>query len=230
MKKQNACRGIEQTVTPKGKNNEAAVIFIGRKTLMGTIPFGEGEKGVYAVDGAPCHMHVSVCRVFRSPHVCMPLFIGPPNGTPYAQACDKLGFNGTFKGEEYAMWAEEIIMGQTRKHGPVPQLSRKEVAHWVVSAFAAITNDAIREACRTAYFPSGLKLSQLEDTEFFKKHNPQSDSDDGSQTNTDGTDDSDDSSGVDDSDSDNDGDCDVVWVKLGRGVWGLCHVSRTPCS
>ena len=227
LKKQNACKGIEQTVTTKGKNNEAAMVFIVRETLMGTIPFGKDEKGVYAVDGAPCHMHVSVCRVFRSPHVSMPLFIGPPNGTPYAQACDKPGFNGTFKGEleeEYAMWAEEKIMGRTKKQGPVPQPSRKEVANWVVRAFAAITDDAIREACRTAYFPSGLKLSQLEDTEFFKKHDPESDSDDGSQTDTDDSGDSDDSSGVDDSDSDDDRECDVVWAKLGRWVWGLCHV------
>ena len=227
LKKQNACKGIEQTVTTKGKNNEAAMIFIVRETLMGTIPFGKDEKGVYAVDGAPCHMHVSVCRVFRSPHVSMPLFIGPPNGTPYAQACDKPRFNGTFKGEleeEYAMWAEENIMGRTKKQGPVPQPSRKEVANWVVRAFAAITDDATREACRTAYFPSGLRLSQLADTEFFKKHDPESDFDDGSQTDTDDAGDSDDSSGVDDSDSDDDRECDVVWAKSGRGVWGLCHV------
>ena len=36
--------------------------------------------------------------------------------------------------------------------------------------------------------------------------------------------DSDDSSGVDDSDSDSAEQCDVVWAKAGRGVWGLCHV------
>ena len=75
-----------------------------------------------------------------------------------------------------------------------------------------------------AYFPSGLKLSQLEDTEFFKKHNPDSNSDDGSQTDMDNSVDSDDSSGVHDFDSDNDGECDVVWAKSGCGVWGLCHV------
>ena len=39
--------------------------------------------------------------------------------------------------------------------------------------------------------------------------------------NTDGSDGSDDS---DDSDSDNDDECDVVWAKSGRGLWGLCHV------
>ena len=91
-------------------------------------------------------------------------------------------------------------------------------------AFAAITDDAIREACRTAYFPSGPKLSQLEDTEFFRKHNPESDSDDGSQANTDNLGDSDNSSGVDDSNSDPDDHSDLIWAKAGLGVWGLCHV------
>ena len=83
-------------------------------------------------------------------------------------------------------------------------------------------HDAIRGACRTAY--CCLKLSQLEDTEFFKKHNPKSNSDDASQTDADDLGDSADSSGVDDFDSDNDGECDVVWAKLEHGVWGLCHV------
>ena len=166
LKCNNVCPGIEQTVTANGKNNEAAMIFIVRETLMGTIPLGEGKKGVYAVDSAPCHMRVSVCRVFRSSVVSMPIFIGPSNGTPYAQACYKPRSKGTFKvelEEEYAMWAEEHIMGRTKKHGLVPQPSRKEVEKWVVRAFAAITDDAIRKACRTAYFPSGLKLCQLED-------------------------------------------------------------------
>ena len=31
--------------------------------------------------------------------------------------------------EEYAMWAEEHIMGRTKKQGPVPRPSRKEVAN-----------------------------------------------------------------------------------------------------
>ena len=100
------------------------------------------------------------------------------------------------------MWAEENITGQTKKRGPVPQPSLKKVANWVVRAFVAITDDAIHEACRTAHFPSGLKLSQLEDTEFFHNHNPKSDSDDGSQPDTDGSGDSDDSSGVDGPDID----------------------------
>ena len=78
----------------------------------------------------------------------------------------------------------------------MPKSSRQEVAHWGLRAFAAITDDAIREVCRTAYFPSDLKLSRLEDTEFFRKHNPQSDSNNGSQTDSDDSGDSDDSSAV----------------------------------
>ena len=224
LPRNNACRGIKQTVTGKGKNNEVAMMFIVGETLMGSIPLGEGEKGVYAVDSAPCHMRISVCRAFPSCHVSMPLFIGPPIGTPYLRACDKPRFNVTFKGEldeEYATWAEENIIGRNKKRGPVPQPSRKRVANWVVGVFAAVTDNAIREACYTACFPSDLKLSQWEDTEFHRKHNPESDSDDGSQTHTD---DSGDSSGVDDFDSDTNEDCDVLWAKAGRGVWGLCHV------
>ena len=56
LKRSNACCGIEQTVTAKGNTNEATMIFIVCGTLMGTIPFGKAEKGVYAVDSAHCHM------------------------------------------------------------------------------------------------------------------------------------------------------------------------------
>ena len=93
-------------------------------------------------------------------------------------------------------------------------------------AFAANTDDAIHEACRTAYFLSGFKMSPLEDTEFFRKHNLESDSDDKSQTDTDDSRDSSDSSGVDDSDSDTDDQCGQFGPRqgVGCGVWGLCHV------
>ena len=39
LKRNNACCGIAQAVTAKGKNNEAAMIFIVREDLMGTIPW-----------------------------------------------------------------------------------------------------------------------------------------------------------------------------------------------
>ena len=54
--------------------------------------------------------------------------------------------------------------------------------------------------------------------------NPESDSDDGSQNDTDDSGDSDVSSGVHDSDGDTDEHCDLIWAEAGRGVWGLYHV------
>ena len=77
------------------------------------------------------------------------------------------------------------IIGRNKKLGAVLQSSREQVTNWVVRAFTAIADDGIREACLTTYFPGGLKMSQLEHTEFFRKHNPESDYDDGSQTDTD---------------------------------------------
>ena len=44
LKWNNVCPGIEQTVTAKGENNKAAMIFIVRD---------EGETGVYAVTVLP---------------------------------------------------------------------------------------------------------------------------------------------------------------------------------
>ena len=75
-------------------------------------------------------------------------------------------------------------------------------------AFASIFDAAIREACRRAYFPNGLKLSQLEVEQYFtsqgkRPFDPISDSDSssacGSDTDTDNAESSD-SSSSDDSD------------------------------
>ena len=126
------------------------------------------------------------------------------------------------------VWAKENIMGRSKQKGLILQPSCKEVANRVVRAIGAITNDALREACRTASCPSGLKLSHLEDTEFLRKRNSSSDSDDGSQADTDDSIDSDGSSGADDSHSDNGGHNDVIWAKVGHGVQGCAMFSRTP--
>ena len=128
--------------------------------------------------------------------------------------------------ERYAGWAEVRGMGRKRR-GPVPAPSRKEVATWVLHAFNSISDDAIRKACSRAFFPNGLKLSELEDEEHFRSQgkrpfNPPSESDSGSDTDSDSNSSSD-SSSSDDSDSDSDNDCDIIWARAGRGVWGLCH-------
>ena len=38
--------------------------------------------------------------------------------------------------------------------------------------FEAITDDKLRAACAAAYFPHGLKLTQLEDEEYFNSSRP----------------------------------------------------------
>ena len=57
----------------------------------------------------------------------------------------------------------------------------------VLEAFNAITEDDIMAACRAAYFPKGMKLSELEDLTYFQ--NSDSDSDSSSDSDSDsGTD------------------------------------------
>ena len=68
-----------------------------------------------------------------------------------------------------------------KKRGPAPPPSRKEVPHWMDRAFASTTDDAIRDTCRSAYFPNGLKLSPLEDVEENCPFDPESASDSGSE-------------------------------------------------
>ena len=92
-------------------------------------------------------------------------------------------------------------------------------------------------ACPQPNASNGLKLSLLEDTDFFPDTNPSnakpgsdsdsdSESDSDSRANTDsGSDsDSDDSSSCDDSDEDEEEGVEIVWAKAARGVWGLGHV------
>ena len=51
--------------------------------------------------------------------------------------------------------------------GHVLTPSREKMAGRVVHAFASITDDAIRDVGHTAYFPNRLKISQLDDAEYF---------------------------------------------------------------
>ena len=156
-------RRMVQTVTKKGKTNEASMLFIVKETLRDALPLKEGEQCVFTADGAPAHMHASVALAFKNAKLW--LYITAPNCTPYIQACDKKMVNGAFKSsleESYAEWVEDHFMGEKKKRGPVPVPSREETATWVFEAFNAITEDDIMAACRAAYFPKGMKLSELE--------------------------------------------------------------------
>ena len=99
----------------------------------------------------------------------------------------------------------------------------------MLHAFQSISDDAIRKGCSRAYFPNGLKLSGLETEEYFRSQakrpfDSDSDSESGSETDT-NTDSSrsSDSSSADDPDSESDVNCDIIWARAARGVWGLCH-------
>ena len=82
---------------------------------------------------------------------------------------------------------------------------------------------------RKAIFPNGLKLSQLEDVDFPEHHAADAKPDSDSQFDHDsGTDfdsellTSDDSSSC--SYSGKDDEVQIVWAKVGCGIWGLGHV------
>ena len=76
-----------QTVTKKGKTNEASMLHIVKETLRHAILLEEGEQCVFTVDGAPAHVHACVALAFKNAKLW--LYITAPNCTPYIQACDK---------------------------------------------------------------------------------------------------------------------------------------------
>ena len=186
------------------------------------------------VDGAPSHLHPSVCKELKKHGGS--LYISPPSCTPYTQACDKKEVNaafGTTLEDKYADFVDEEVIGR-KKRGPVPAPSRVLLGNWVADAFEAITDDKLRAACASAYFPRGLKLTQLEDEEYFNSSQPDpvpdsdsdSESDPGTDSEFDSDSDSDDESDSgSDSGSDSDSEqVDILWAKANRGIWGLAHV------
>ena len=57
-------RRMVQTVTKKGKANEAAMLFIVKEILQDALPLKEVKQCVFTADGAPAHMHASVALCF----------------------------------------------------------------------------------------------------------------------------------------------------------------------
>lgn len=156
---------VVNTVAPRGKTTEKSMVVILRETLT-PFNFPKG-KCLYVVDGAPSHIHAQICHTLRN--LGWGMYISPPNSTPYAQACDKTQINGKFKKEveeKYAEWLLATVEGMDTKKA-IPSPDRHVIAKWVGEAFAKVSDDDIREACRHAYFPRGLKLKNLEDLGFF---------------------------------------------------------------
>ena len=174
---------------------------------------------------APAHMHASVALAFKNAKLW--LYITAPNYTPYIQGCDTKVVNRAFKSsfeESYAKWMKVKLMGNKQRHGLVPVPSRKEIATWVLEAFNAIAEGDIRAACHAAYFPKGMKLSELEDLNYFANSNFDSSFDSDSRMDSDEygciselCSSSNDSSVFDDNST------DLFWAKAARGVWRMAH-------
>ena len=186
-------------------------------------------KCLYCVDGAPSHMHASVCKLMRKRGA--PLYISPPNNTMWIQARDKHEINKKMNidiEELFSPWVIEKSKKLKDKEA-IPHLSHAQFGKWVGEAWAAISDDELLNAMRKALFPNGMKLSQLEDTDFPEAHpanaKPDFDSDDDLGSDSDFDCEvltSEDSSSA--SDSGEDDGVEIVLAKAARGVWGLGHV------
>ena len=75
-----------------------------------------------------------------------------------------------------------------------------------------------------AYFPKGMKLSELEDLKYFANSVSDSSSDSDSGTDIDNGGPISESSSSDDSGDSDDEPTEVVWATAARGVWGMAHV------
>ena len=62
---------------------------------------------MYCVDGAPSHMHASVCKLMRKRGA--PVYVSPPNSTMWAQACDKHEVNKKMNIQTEELFAPWLI-------------------------------------------------------------------------------------------------------------------------
>ena len=77
LRRRGAFSKVAHTVTPKGKTDEASMLFIIQATFCPDI--GKDEKCLYTVDGAPSHMHPSISAALQKRGA--PLYISPPSCT-----------------------------------------------------------------------------------------------------------------------------------------------------
>ena len=133
--------------------------------------------------------------------------------------------------------------GEIFRQGPVPTPERRLMVTWIRDAWERISDEKILCAPKTACFPKGMKLSDLEDTAYLSRthdDSPTESESSSSDSSSSGSTSSDDQSRQEDSDVDSmpssseeessgseleeDNDVEVVWAKSARVVWGLGHV------
>ena len=172
------------------------------------------------------------------------MYVSPPNTTPYSQGCDKVQINQSFGRdieEQFCAWLLPILEKLSDKD-PVPSPERRLMVTWIRDAWERISDEKILRATEMAYFPKGMKLSELEDTEYFSRthdDSPTESESESSDSSSSGSTSSDESrqedSDVDSMSSSSEeeeeeeeeeegNDVEVVWAKSARGVWGLGHV------
>ena len=57
-----------------------------------------------------------------------------------------------------------IILEKLSDKDPVPAPERRLMVIWIRDAWEQISDEKIQRATKTAHFPKGMKLSELEDT------------------------------------------------------------------
>ena len=143
--------------------------------------------------------------------------------------------------DQFCEWLLPILEKHSDKD-PEPAPQRRLMVTWMWDAWERISDEKILRATETAYFPKGMKLSELEDTEYFSRTHDDSPmvSSSSSQDSSSSGSTSSDESRQEDSDVDSipanseeeeeeeeeeeGNDEEVVWAKSACGVWGLGHV------
>ena len=144
-------------VAKKGETNEEVMTFIMDKTLEQIIV---DKKCIYCVDGAPSHMHASVCKLMRKRGA--PLYVSPPNSTMWAQACDKHEVTKKMNIEVEELFAPWVIekTNKLRDTEAILHPSHAQFGKWVSERRRAISDNALHSSMRKAIFPNVLKLGQ----------------------------------------------------------------------
>ena len=106
----------------------------------------------YSKECAGCHMHPSMCKSLL--HIEFSMYTGPPNGTAWAQGCDKAEINQRFVQHVenfFLEWLAPVVeaLGEKEK---VPSPPSHLMAMWIRDAWELISEDDIKAATHAAYF------------------------------------------------------------------------------
>ena len=128
------------------------------------------------------HIAASLMTVMARPCVC-----SAPLTATWCQGCDKAHINkafGNFLTEFFTEWWGDKV-DNLRANEKVPTPGRHEMAKWIRDSWEKVDDDALRGANLAAYFPDGLRFSQLLDSAYFREHEDEQGSSSSSNSNSD---------------------------------------------